>query len=69
MKYGARNQIMAKVTGIKTGDVMCQVGLEIPADSVMTSVFTMDSLKHLGIKAGDSVKVVVKAIHVMLVKE
>ena len=69
MKYGARNQIMAKVTGIKTGDVMCQVGLEIPADSVMTAVFTRDSLKDLDIKEGDSVKVVVKAIHVLLVKE
>lgn len=69
MRYGARNQIMAKVTGIKTGDVMCQVGLEIPADSVMSAVFTMDSLKDLGLKKGDSVKVVVKAIHVLLVKE
>ena len=69
MKYGARNQIIAKVTGIKTGDVMCQVGLEIPAGSVMSSVFTMDSLKELGIQEGDSVKVVVKAIHVLLVRE
>lgn len=69
MKYGARNQIIAKVTKVKTGDVMCQVGLEIPAGSKMGSVFTMDSLKELGLKEGDSVKVVVKAIHVLLVKE
>ena len=46
-----------------------QVGLEIPADSAMSAVFTMDSLKDLGIKEGNSVKVVVKAIHVLLVKE
>jgi len=69
MQYGARNQIMARVTGIKTGDVMCQVSLEIPAGSAMSAVFTMDSLKDLGIKKGDPVKVVVKAIHVLLVKE
>ena len=69
MKYGARNQITAKVTDIKKGDIMCQVGLEIPADSIMNSVFTMESLEDLGIKEGDMVKVVVKAIHVLLVKE
>ena len=69
MKYGARNQIVATVVDLKKGDVMSQVGLEIPAASAMTSVMTTDSLNDLGLKAGDKVKVVVKAIHVLLVKE
>ena len=69
MKYGARNQIKGTVKKIKRGDVMCQVTLEIPQGSVMNSVFTMESLEDLGIKEGDSVKVVVKAISVLLVKE
>lgn len=69
MKYGARNQINGTVKKIKRGDVMCQVTLEIPQDSVMNSVFTMESLEDLGIKEGDKVRVVVKAINVLLVKE
>lgn len=69
MKYGARNQIVATVSDLKEGDVMSQVSLEIPAASSMTSVMTTDSLRDLGIKRGDQVKVVVKAIHVLVVRE
>ncbi len=69
MKYGARNQLMGKVTSIKKGDVMCQIKLDIPADSKMGSVMTVDSMEELGLKEGDNVKVVVKAINVLLVKE
>ena len=69
MKYGARNQIVATVTDLKEGDVMSQVKLSIPVASAMTSVMTTDSLRDLGIKPGDSVKVIVKAIHVLVVKE
>ena len=69
MKYGARNQIIGRVAKIKKGDVMCQVTLDIPAEAVMNSVMTMGSLDELGIKEGDEVKVVVKAINVLLVKE
>jgi len=69
MKYGARNQLTGKVTEIKRGTMMCQVRLDIPADSKMSSVMTIDSLDDLGIKEGDTVKIVVKAVNVLLVKE
>ncbi len=69
MKYGARNQIEGKITKIKKGDVMGQVTLEIPADSVMNSVMTTESIEDLGIKEGENVKVIVKAINVLLVRE
>ena len=69
MKYGARNQVFAKVTRIKRGNIMGQVSLEIFQDSNMTSVMTLDSLDDLGLKEGDKVKAVVKAINVLLVKE
>ncbi len=69
MKYGAKNNIRGRVTEIKTGDVMCQVNLNIAAEAAMSSVMTMDSLKELDLKPGDNVKVIVKAIHVLLVKE
>jgi molybdate transport system regulatory protein len=69
MKYGARNQIEGKVTEIKKGALMCQVNLDIPADSKMSSVMTLDSLDNLGIKEGDKVKAIIKAVNVLLVKE
>ena len=69
MKYGARNQLRATVTGIKKGDVMGQVTLTLQADSVMGSVMTMDSIQELGLQEGDSVRLIVKAINVLVVKE
>jgi molybdopterin-binding protein len=69
MKYGARNQLIGKVKGIKKGGIMCEVKLDIPAASAMSSVMTIDSLKELGLKKGDKVRVVVKAVNVLLVKE
>lgn len=69
MKYGARNQLTGKVTSVKKGDVMCQVKLDIDPGAVMNSVMTVESLDDLGIGVGDKVKVVVKAINVLLVRE
>ena len=69
MKYGAKNQLIGKVTSIKKGAVMSQVNLTISANSSMSSVMTLDSLKDLGIKKGSKVKVLVKAVNVLLVNE
>ena len=69
MKFGARNQIEATVTTVKTGDVMSQVGLKIDGPSLMSSVMTTESMQDLGIKPGDKVKVIVKAIHVLVAKD
>ena len=69
MKYGARNQLQGEVIDIKRGGVMCQVKLKVPAEARMCSVMTIDSLDDLGIKEGDKVKIVVKAVNVLLTKE
>ncbi len=68
MKIGARNKIIGTVTEIKKGSVMAQVKLNVPA-SKMASVMTMDSLEEMALKKGDKVRVIVKAIHVLLIKE
>lgn len=68
MKIGARNRIVAKVTDIKEGSVMCLVKVSVPAGSRMASVMTLESLRELGIKKGDKVEVVVKAVNVLLMK-
>lgn len=69
MKYGARNQIEAVVTRVKKGAVMAQVDVDIAKGAAMSSVLTMDSLSDLDLREGDRVRVIVKAIHVLLVKD
>jgi molybdopterin-binding protein len=69
MKIGARNRLEGKVTDIKRGTVMCQVKVQVGGGAVMESVMTLDSLEELGIEVGDSVRVAVKAVNVMLIKE
>jgi molybdate transport system regulatory protein len=69
MKIGARNRLEGKVTEIKRGTVMCQVKVQIAGGAQMESVMTLDSLDELGIKVGDKVRVAVKAVNVLLIKE
>jgi molybdate transport system regulatory protein len=68
MKVGARNRIVGKVTEIKKGSLMSIVKVTIPEASRMASVMTIESLKELGIKKGDTVEVVVKAVNVLLIR-
>ena len=69
MKHGARNDLPAEVTAIKRGAVMCQVEVKlVGTDYKMSSVMTLDSLDSLGLKVGDKVQVVAKAVNVLLMK-
>jgi molybdopterin-binding protein len=67
MKVGARNRIIGKITDIKKGTLMCLVKVDVPA-SKMASVMTVESLEELGVKKGDEVEIVVKAVNVLLMK-
>lgn len=69
MKYGARNRIQAKVTSVKKGDVMSLVKLSVIGKANMASVLTTESLEELGLKPGEKVELIVKAIHVLVVKK
>ncbi|MGQ0658933.1 MAG: TOBE domain-containing protein [Chromatiales bacterium] len=69
MRYGARNQLTGKVKKIKKGALMSQVEVTLDPDGTMSSVMTLDTLKDLKVKKGDTVRVIVKAVNVLLVKE
>ena len=69
MKYGARNNLSATVTSVKKGDIMSLVKFEVKVPSEMASVITTESANQLELEVGDEVQLVVKAIHVMPVKE
>ena len=69
MQIGARNRIEGVVTDIKLGSVMCQVKVRIVGDAEMESVMTIDSVNEMGLKVGDKVRVAVKAVNVLLIKD
>ncbi len=69
MQYGARNNIKARVTSVKKGDVMSLAKFEVTDPVQMASVLTSESVEALDLKVGDQVQLVIKAIHVLPVKE
>ncbi len=69
MKYGARNLIKAKVKSVKKGDVMSLVKFDLTDPAVMSSVLTTESAEELDLKPNDEIYLVIKAIHVLPVKE
>jgi len=69
MKYGARNNVVGKVAEIKKGSLMCQVKVSVDHPIDITAVMTLDTLADLGVKNGDSVRVLIKAVNVILVSE
>jgi molybdopterin-binding protein len=69
MRYGARNKIDARVTSVKRGDVMSLVKFEVQAPARMASVLTTESVDEMDLKPGDEIELIIKAIHVLPVKE
>jgi molybdate transport system regulatory protein len=69
MKYGARNQIKAKVTSIKSDNIMSLVKFDVIGPAEMASVLTSESVADMGLIEGDEVRLIVKAIHVLPVKD
>jgi molybdopterin-binding protein len=69
MKTGARNSFQAKVTSIKSDEIMSLVKFEVAAPHEMASVLTTESVKDMGLKIGDKITLIIKAIHVLPVKE
>lgn len=69
MHYGAQNAVKATVKSIKKGDVMSLVKFNKIKAAGMASVTTTESVEALELKEGDEVLLVIKAIHVLPVKE
>jgi len=69
MKTGARNSIIGTVTSIKSDEIMSLVKFEVSVPHEMASVLTTESVKDMALKVGDKVMLLVKAIHVLPVKD
>ena len=67
MALSARNQLPGIIQDIQIGDIMAHVVVKV-GDNLIESVITRNSAEELGLKKGDSVKVVVKSTEVMIQK-
>jgi molybdopterin-binding protein len=68
MALSARNQLAGKVKDIQIGDIMAHVVVKV-GNNLIESVITRNSAEELGLKKGDSVRVVVKSTEVMIQKD
>jgi molybdopterin-binding protein len=68
-EIGARNRLEGEVAAIKRGAVMCQVKVRIAGGAEVESVLSLDSLDESGLQKGDKVRVTVKAVNIMLLRE
>jgi len=69
MRYGARNRIVGKVRSVKIGGIMSLVKFKVKGPLEMTSVMTTESVAEMELRKGDEVLLIVKAVHVLPVKE
>jgi molybdopterin-binding protein len=68
MPLSARNQLPGTIQEIQLGDIMAHVVVKV-GDNLIESVITRNSAEDLGLKKGDSVRVVVKSTEVMIQKD
>jgi molybdopterin-binding protein len=68
MPLSARNQLIGKIKEIKLGDIMAHVVVKV-GSNLIESVITRTSAEELGLKKGDTVRVVVKSTEVMIQKD
>lgn len=66
VKLSARNQISGKVSEVKKGAVNGIVKIDSDCGNKFTSTISIDSIEELGLEAGKSVYVVIKATSVMV---
>lgn len=67
MTLSARNQLPGTIKTVVLGSVMAEVVVDVAGHEVAAAV-TRHSAERLGLSAGDSVKVVIKATEVMIDK-
>jgi molybdopterin-binding protein len=67
MKLSARNQFQGSVTKITEGQAMAEVVVKVGGLEFVSAI-TEGSVKNMGIKAGDSVTVAIKATDVIVGK-
>jgi molybdopterin-binding protein len=68
MRISARNQIKGTIIEIAPGAVNSSIKIDIGGGNIITSSITVEAVEDLGLAAGDTVTVIVKASDVMIGK-
>jgi len=68
MPLSARNRLPGVVSDVHLGTIMARIVVKV-GDNVMESVITRASAEELGLKKGDSVRVVIKSTEAMIEKD
>ena len=63
----ARNQLPGVIKSISPGNIMAEVVVSVGPSEVVAAI-TRNSVERLGLKVGDSVKVVIKSTDVLVEK-
>ncbi|MGI5989035.1 MAG: TOBE domain-containing protein [Lachnospiraceae bacterium] len=65
-KISARNQFKGTIASVTPGAVNAIVKLDVPGGIGITSTISLEAVKELGLKAGDTAVAIVKATSVMV---
>jgi molybdopterin-binding protein len=68
MKISARNQLRGTVRGIRRGEAIANVELDVGGNRLVASI-TAEAVDELGISEGDEVTAVIKASDVIIAKD
>jgi len=70
MEAGVRNKLLGTIEEIKSDEIMALVRMTVDGwqNSKFASVMTRESLEDAGLKEGDQVEALIKAINVVFVK-
>lgn len=66
MPLSARNQLVGRITQLRTDGLMAEVTLELAGGQALVSVITRASAEALGLAGGQTVTAVVKSTEVMI---
>ena len=69
MRLSARNQIRGTITKGEIGSAMAKVQVDIGNSNILNSRITIDSVRELDLKPGDTVYTVIKSTEVMIGKD
>ena len=69
MELSARNQLRGTITGIKLGEVMAEVVVDLGNGQQIVSAITRGSVESLGLREGMEVVAIIKSTEVIIGKE
>lgn len=68
IRISGRNQLPGKVIGVRLGDLMAEVSVQV-GEQVVDAIITRRSAENLNLAVGDTVKMLIKATEVMVIKQ